>query len=234
MSAPRPRGRRRAGWLCGLGLAAASLPSCGSPPPEPAALLQQTSTHMNSIRGFHFVLNVQGFTATAVPVRSADGDAHPPDLHARVQLAQNGVLLEVEIIVVGTHVYLKSFTGGWQELTSAQVAQFFDVHALFDPQTGLFSAMARTGQVSLGAQEAVSGHQAWVVKGRLAAAQVHALLTVARSEGDYAATYWIEAPNTLWRAMVGGKLFDPAKEATITFDFSQHDHAVTVTPPPLG
>jgi lipoprotein LprG len=232
MSVARAR-RRGAAWLAGIGLCAL-LGGCGSSPPDGAALVAQTSRHMNSLRGFHFKLTVQGFTGSAIPVQSAEGDAHPPDLHARVDLLENGVLLEIEVIVVGDHVYVKSFTGGWQALTPAEVAQFFDVHALFDPQVGLFSAMASTGQVARGAQQTVDGQQTWIVTGQLAATRVHALLSAARTEGMDTATYWIEPPNTLWRASVGGPLFDASRTATITFDFSQHDHAVIVTPPPLG
>lgn len=234
MSAPRPPGRPRAAWLCGIGLSAALLWGCGSPPPDAATLVPQTSAHMNALHGFHFTLSIDGFTAGAIPVQSAEGDAHPPDLHARVQLAQNGVLLQVEIVVLGGQVYLKSFTGGWQPLTAAEVAQVFDVHALFDPQLGLFTAMAKTTALSRGGQQTVDGHSTWMVTGRLAAAQVHDLLSVARAEGAYAVTYWIEPPGTLWRASLGGRLFDPVKEATIRFDFSQHDHPVTITPPPIG
>ena len=234
MSAPRPPGRHRAARLCGIGLSAALLWSCGSSPPDATVLVPRTSAHMNGLRGFHFTLAVEGFTAGAIPVQSAEGDAHPPDLQAQVQLAQNGVLLQVEIIVLGDRVYLKSFTGGWQPLTPAEVAQFFDVHALFDPQVGLFSAMASTTGLATGAQQTVDGHSTWMVTGTLAAAQVHALLPVARAEGVDTVTYWIEPPATLWRASVGGRLFDPLKEATIRFDFSQHDHPVTITAPPIG
>lgn len=207
---------------------------CGSPPPDAAALLRQTSAHMNAVRGFHFTLAIQGAPPAAIPVQSAEGDAHPPDLTTRVELAQNGVLLEVNVIVLGSHVYLKSFTGGWQELTPAEVAQFFDVHALFDPTRGLFSAMAKTTQVTRGGQQTLNGHPTWTVNGRLEAAQVHDLLSVARSEGSYQTTYWIEPPATLWRATLSGRLFDPTLEATITFDFSKHDQPVTITAPPLG
>src|SRR5437764_1398421 len=133
MSALRPSGagtatRLGATWLC-----VALLSACGSAPPDPGALVRQTSAHMSRLHAFHFSLAVQGFTGSVMPVQSAQGDARPPDLRARVQLAQGGVLLEVETVVVGGRVYLKSFTGGWQPLTPAEVARFFDVGALFDP-----------------------------------------------------------------------------------------------------
>ena len=234
MSALRPSGARAAARLSATGLCVALLCACGSTPPDPAALVRQTSAHMNGLHAFHFTMAVQGFTGSAMPVRSAEGDARPPDLHARVQLAEGGVLLEVETIVAGGRVYLKSFTGGWQPLTSAEVAQLFDVQALFDPKIGLFSAMAATAGPADGTQQSVGGHSTWTVTGRLDGTRVHDLLPVAQAQGEDSATYWIEAPSTLWRASLSGRLFDPAKEATITFDFSAHDHPVTITPPPLG
>jgi len=64
---------------------------------------------------------------------------------------------------------------------------------------------------------------------------MHQLLTLIRDQGSYHATYWIESPaNTLWRARLSGNLFDPTRPATVTFDFSNHDHPVSVTSPPLG
>jgi lipoprotein LprG len=234
MSPLHGSGARAASRLGAGGLCVALLWGCGSSPPDPAALVRQTSAHMNALHAYHFALAVAGFTGSAMPVRGAEGDARPPDLHARVQLAEGSVLLEVETIVVGGRVYLKSFTGGWQLLTSAEVAQFFDVQALFDPQIGLFSAMAATATVSDGGQVSISGHSTRMVTGRLDAARVHQLLPAARAEGQDTATYWIEPPSTLWRASLRGPLFDPLKEATITFDFSAHDHPVTITPPPVG
>ena len=38
----------------------------------------------------------------------------------------------------------------------------------------------------------------------------------------------------LWRARLSGKLFDASRAATIDFNFSNHDQAVSVSPPPLG
>jgi lipoprotein LprG len=130
---------------------------------------------------------------------------------------------------------LKSFTGGWQQLTAEQVAQFFDARTLFDPQSGLFAAMRDTTSVSRGNSEKVNGHDTYPVSGQLSGPRVHQLLTLIRDQGSYRATYWIESPgNDLWRARLTGNLFDAAQSASITFDFSNHDHSVSVTPPPLG
>jgi lipoprotein LprG len=234
MSAPRPLSARATVRLGAAGLCAALLWGCGAAPPDGAALVRQTSAHMKQLHAFHFTMSVQGFTGDAMPVQSATGDARPPDLHARVELKEGDVLLELETIVIGERVYLKSFTGGWQLLSRAQVAQFFDIQALFDPRIGLFSAMAATAAPATGSQQSVDGHSTWVVSGRLDGTRVHDLLSVARAEGAEAASYWIEPPSTLWRASLHGPLFDPKQEATITFDFSQHDHSVTIAPPPVG
>ena len=64
---------------------------------------------------------------------------------------------------------------------------------------------------------------------------MHQLLALIRDQGSYRATYWVETQGSnLWRARLTGNLFDAAKPATITFDFSNHDHPVSTTPPPLG
>ena len=212
-----------------------TLTACGPQPPDGATLLKQSSQRMLQLKGFHFQMQVTGFTGAGEPVQSAQGDAHPPDLHAKVNLKEGGILLEVEVIFKADSVFLKSFTGGWQQLTAAQVAQFFDARLLFDQQAGLFAAMRDTTSPSRGTSEKVNGHDTYPVDGVLQGPRVHQLLPLIREQGAYHATYWIESSsNNLWRARVSGNLFDASQAATIVFDFTNHDHPVSVTPPPLG
>jgi len=218
----------------GLALAI-GVSACGPQPPDGATLVKQSSQRMLALKGFHFQMQITGFTGPDELVQSAQGDAHPPDLHAKVNLKQGAILLEVEVIFKADSVYLKSFTGGWQQLTAAQVAQYFDARLLFDPQAGLFAAMRDTTAPSRGNSEKVDGHDAHTVDGMLQGTRVHQLLPLIREQGAYHATYWIESPsNNLWRARVSGNLFDASQAATIVFDFTSHDHPVSVTPPPLG
>jgi hypothetical protein len=211
------------------------LAACGPQPPDAAVLLKQSSQHMLQLKGFHFQMQISGFTGAGEPVQSAQGDAHPPDLHARVNLKEGTILLEVEVVFADSKVYLKSFTGGWQQLTDAQLAAFFDARTLFDPQTGLFAAMRDTASPHRGNTEIIAGHTTYPVEGQVSAARMHQLLTLIRDQGTFRATYWIESPGSnLWRARLTGNLFDATQAATITFDFSNHDHPVSVTPPPLG
>ena len=211
------------------------LAACGPSAPAAATLLNQSSDHMHHLEGFHFQMQITGFTGSDEPVQSAQGDAHPPDLHARVNLKEGSILLEVEVVFAADKVYLKSFTGGWQQLTDAQLSAFFDARTLFDPQTGLFAAMRDTVSPTRGNSEKIAGHDTYPVEGQVAAARMHQLLTLIRDQGTYRATYWIESPGSnLWRARLTGNLFDASRAATITFDFSNHDHPVSVTPPPLG
>ena len=218
----------------GLALAM-TISACGPQPPDGATLLKQSSQRMLQLKGFHFQMQINGFTGPGEPVQSAQGDAHPPDLHAKVILKEGAVLLEVEVIFNADKIYLKSFTGGWQQLTAAQVAQFFDARLLFDQQAGLFAAMRDTTSPSRGNSEKVNGHDAFPVEGTLQGPRMHQLLPLIREQGTYQGTYWIETPsNNLWRARVTGNLFDASQAATIVFDFSNHDHPVSVSPPPLG
>jgi LppX_LprAFG lipoprotein len=228
-AAPPPR-------IVAAGLAlVVALTACGPQPPDASTLLKQSSQRMLDLKGFHFQMQITGFTGPAEPVQSAQGDAHPPDLHAKVNLKEGGILLEVEVIFDADKIYLKSFTGGWQQLTAAQVAAFFDARLLFDPQAGLFAAMRDTTAPYRGNSEKVDGHDTYPVDGVLQGPRVHQLLPLIREQGSYHATYWIEtSSNNLWRARVSGNLFDASQAATIVFDFSNHDHPVSVSPPPLG
>jgi LppX_LprAFG lipoprotein len=225
---------RSRGVLAGLAVIL-GLAACGPQPPDAPTLLNQSSQHMLHLKGFHFQMQITGFTGAGEPVQSAQGDAHPPDLHARVNLREGTILLEVEVVFAAEKIYLKSFTGGWQQLTDAQVGAFFDARTLFDPQAGLFAAMRDTTSPMRGSSEKIADHDTWPVAGQVSAARMHQLLTLIRDQGTYQATYWIESPGSnLWRARLTGNLFDASKAATITFDFSNHDHSVSVTPPPLG
>lgn len=219
-----------AGLAVALGFTA-----CGSPPPDASTLLKHSSQRMLDLKGFHFQMTISGFTSSSVPVQSAAGDARPPDLQANVNLKEGGLLLEVQVVFAQGGVFLKSFTGGWQKLTEQDLAQLFDARTLFDPNTGLFAAMRDTTNPSRGTRESIDGHDTYPVAGSVSAARMHQLLTPIRSDGSFHVTYWIQSDNAdLWRARLTGDLFDASNASTITFDFSNHDHAVSVTPPPLG
>jgi lipoprotein LprG len=220
--------------MAGLGILI-TLAACGTRPADPKALLDSSSRRMQALKGFHFQMDITGFTSPGVPVSRAEGDAHPPDLQSTVDLKEGGVLLEVEVVDVQGQLYLKSFTGGWQRLTPQEVAALFDPHELFDSQNGLFTALRETQGPSDSGSQNVGGRTTQVVKGTLAASRVHQLLSPIRSEGSYAATYLIDpSDDTLWRATVSGNLFNASESSTITFNFSRHDQPVTVTPPVVG
>ncbi len=211
------------------------LVACGSTPPNAAGLLRQSSQRMLALKGFHFEMSIAGHRSSQVPVTSAKGEAKPPDLRADVNLQEGGLLLGLQVVFVNGGTYLKSFTGGWQKLSGQQLAQFFDPSALFDRQTGLFAAMQNTTAPYIGKTETVSGHDTYPIDGVVAASRIHQLLTPIVSQGSFHVTYWIESDNAdLWRARLSGDLFDPEQASTVTFDFSNHDQPITVTPPPLG
>jgi hypothetical protein len=95
--------------------------------------------------------------------------------------------------------------------------------------------MGETQGPTLGKKETVDGHETYPVGGTVTGARMHQLLSLIRDQGSYHATYWIESPaNTLWRARLSGNLFDATRAAAVTFDFSNHDQPISVTPPPLG
>src|SRR6266513_4070252 len=172
-----------AGLAVTVGLAA-----CGPQPPDASSLLNQSSQHMLNLRGFHFQMQISGFTGTDEPVQSAQGDAHPPDLHARVNLKEGAILREVEVVFAADKVYLKSFTGGWQQLTDAQVGEFFDARTLFDPKTGLFAAMRDTTSATRGNREKVAGHDTYPVDGKVSEAGMTQLPKTIREQGTNRAT----------------------------------------------
>lgn len=231
---PHPSALRLRALTAGLAVIM-GLNACGASPPDAGTLLKQSSQRMANLKGFHFQMTISGFSGSSVPVQNASGDARPPDLRANVNLKEGGILLEVQVIFAAGSVYLKSFTGGWQQLTAAQLAQFFDARTLFDAQAGLFAAMRDTSAPARGNLESISGHDTYPVGGSVSAARMHRLLDPILDQGTYHVTYWIESDNAdLWRAQLSGNLFDASKAATINFDFSNHDHAVSVSPPPLG
>jgi hypothetical protein len=208
---------------------------CGSTPPAPGPLLQHTGQRMQDLKGFHFKLQIGGYTGKEEPVQSAEGDARPPDLRSKVVLRQGSVLIEIEIIITQDSAYLKSFTGGWQKLTPDEMAAFFDPRGLFDRQNGLFAALSDTMAPSRSKQEKVDSHSTYVITGRLPGSRLHKLLQLILEPGDYSVTYWIESPgDLLWRATLKGNLFNSSSESTMTFNFSKHDQSITVTAPPLG
>src|SRR6266849_5577976 len=132
--------------------------SCGSPPPTAAPLLDATSHRMLLLGSFHFKLQAEGEAQHPPLVQDAEGDVPPPDVFAKADLHQGEVLLEVDLIVVGSAAYLKSFTGGWQQTSPGQLARYFDVSALFSPDAGLFAALPHTVSPVMIKQPPISTH----------------------------------------------------------------------------
>jgi len=218
-------------WLVATAVVVAS---CGSPPPAAAPLLDATSHRMLLLGSFHFKLQAEGEAQHPPLVQDAEGDVRPPDVFAKADLHQGEVLLEVDLIVVGSAAYLKSFTGGWQQTSPGQLARYFDVSALFSPDAGLFAALPHTVSPATGKQGSISGHSTYQISGQLPADVVHRLLPLAAQVGTYPVQYWIDpTTNSLWQASLSGPLFD-ASHSSITFSFSAFDHPVTITPPALG
>ncbi len=219
-------------WLVATAVIVAS---CGSPPPAAAPLLVATSHRMLALSSFHFSLRAQGDDQHPPLVQDAEGDVRPPDIEARAELRQGEVLLEVDLIVVGSQAYLKSFTGGWQATSPDTLARYFDVSSLFSATTGLFVVLPQTVSPTTGKQESVDGHSTYQVSGQLPPAVVHRLLPLAADTGAYPVTYWIDpASHTLWQTRLAGPLFDPTHRSTVTLDFAHLDQPVTITAPALG
>lgn len=218
----------------GLIAAILLLAGCGSPPPAAAPLLDATSHRMLALRSFHFSLQAQGEAQHPPLVQEAEGDVRPPNVGARATLRQGEVLLEVQLILVDGQAYLKSFTGGWQPASAADLARYFDVSSLFSTDAGLFAVLPHTSSPATGKQESLQGQATYQVSGQLPSDAVHRLLPLAAASGTYPVIYWIDpGSNTLWQARLSGPLFDMSR-STITFTFSAFDHPVTITPPALG
>lgn len=156
----------------------------------------------------------------------------PSDSDTTYKVRYQDVLISLEVVIAGGHVFLRAPFAGFTEVKGAAAADIPDVAKLFDINTGL-PAMIPAGQNPryIGAEKVgdVDSHK---VGATYTAAQIRTLLPQLASSGDVTATIWIGGSDHLIRkAVLEGPFGDGGAASAVEIDLSGFNAAIAISSP---
>ncbi len=142
------------------------------------------------------------------------------------------LLIGLEVVISGGHVYLRPPLSGFTEVTGKDAAAIPDVAKLFDLKTGLPAVIPAGKDPKYLGSEKVGDVDAHKVGATYTSAQIEALLPQLKSSGDVAATIWVGGSDHLIRkAVLDGAFGDNGAASSVEVDLSGFNAAVTIASP---
>ena len=230
------RSRASATLLAVAATALVAVTSCGGLQAEdPAQILREAGAAMAKLHTVNATLkftkgtvSFQGYvlTSATAAVRL------PSDSDTVYKVKYQDLLIGLEVVITGGHVFLRPPFSGFTEVTGTTAAEVPDLARLFDATTGL-PAMIPAGHnpVSM-ATEKVGDVDSYKVGATYTGAQIAKLLPQLRSSGDVAATIWIGGSDHLIRkAVLSGPFGDGGTASSVEIDLSAFNAAVAIASP---
>ena len=219
------------GALVSLGLTA-----CGGLQAEdPAQVLREAGTAMAKLHTVNATLkftkgtvSFQGYvlTSAAAAVRL------PSDSDTIYKVKYQDLLIGLEVVITGGHVFLRPPFSGFTEVTGKTAAEVPDLAKLFDATTGL-PAMIPAGHnpTSMGTEK-VGDVDSYRVAATYTGAQIAKLFPQLSSSGDVAATIWVGGSDHLIRkAVLSGPFADGGTDGSVEIDLGAFNAAVAIASP---
>jgi LppX_LprAFG lipoprotein len=193
-----------------------------------AAAMASLKTVSASVKLTKGSITIQGFTL----VSAQTAVRLPADSDTKYTVREQDVLITIEVIISGGHVYLHVPFSPLQEITGAGAAAFPDMAKLFDSSTGLPAVIPAGASPKYVSTEKVDGHDSYQVSTSYTPDQVHSLLATLNSSGPVAARVWVDVSDHLIRkAVLDGAFGDAGKQAVVEVDITNFDGAVIITSP---
>jgi hypothetical protein len=228
--------RIRDAALASVALALLAVSACGGLQPEdPGQALRDGGAAMAKLKTVNATLkftkgkvSFQGY----VLVGAKATVRLPTDSDTIYTVRAQDLLIGLEVVITGGHVYLRPPFSGFNEVIGKNAADVPDVAKLFDLKSGL-PAVIPAGQNPkyIGADKVgdVDSHK---VAATYTAAQIMGLLPQLKSSGDVAATIWVGGSDHLIRkAMLDGPFGDAGAASSVEVDMSGFNAAVTIASP---
>src|SRR5215831_18849297 len=112
--------------------------------PDGTTLVSDAAAAMKTVSTSHVKIDVDGTIGT-LPIKQAEGDLKKDgDAKGNVKLDQFGSLVQLDFVVLGSDLYLKFATGGWQKSSGGTSSFPYDPSAILDPDKGVSNLLATT------------------------------------------------------------------------------------------
>ncbi|GAA2206970.1 hypothetical protein GCM10009850_024280 [Nonomuraea monospora] len=212
---------RRLLVVAALALASACSSGGGGGAELPAGpeLMQKASEAMKTVKSAGFSITTEG--SPQVPVKKADGRLTAEgDADGTLTIDILGTLQEVSFALVDDTVHFKGPTGGFQKMTRAQLAQFYDPSVILEPTKGIARLLASATNPKVEGVEDGSYRVATTFPAGVVSSIVPGVTQ------DVNGKVWIDqATSRLTKASL------PMQGGTVTVAVSDYDAPVTITPP---
>ena len=222
--------------IVGLVLVAVMAAGCGSPPPDPNALLKTARDKVNASPTVHFVLTSSNATGQGLYATGGEGDAKRPNqMTGTFNISYNGFPLSLHIASVNGTFYAQSpISGGWVAENPAKY-NLADPGTLIDPTNGLAGLLNQTSNVKLESNDRYNGEELYEVSCQVPGASIQKLLQDADPSKPVDATFGVDtSTNELRRIVLSGPLISVGVTTTFTIILTNYGENVTVTPPPVA
>jgi lipoprotein LprG len=216
--------------LLTLGLAGCTKNEVTSNLPDGTALVSESATAMKSINSAHLTIDIDG-SIGSLPIKRAEGDLKKDgDAKGSIQLLLFGQLSQLEFVLLGDDVYLKSVTGGWQKSTGGTDLFPYDPSAILNPDKGVAKLLATAKNARTEGSDTIDGHDAWRVA--VAFDSVAAGALVPGVPDGLTGQVWLDKQNKhLLKAVIKAPASGSTAAATITVLLTAIDAPVTISAP---
>lgn len=216
--------------LLSIGLAGCTKDEETSNLPDGTTLVSESATAMKTINSTHITIDVDG-SIGSLPIKRAEGALKKDgDAKGSIQLLVFGQLSELEFVLLGDDVYLKSVTGGWQKSSGGTASFPYDPSAILDPDRGVAKLLATARNAKTEGSETIDGHDAWRVAVTFDSAAAAALVPGV-PEGLTGQVWLDKQTKHLLKAIINAPVSGSTAPATITVALTAIDVPVTISAP---
>jgi lipoprotein LprG len=207
----------------------------GSAAPSATTVLRQSGQAMAGIHSvsadvkFGPGIQVQGLTLTSATSKIQ----LPSDSDSVFKIKQGDFLVDLRVVTVGGHLYLRLPFSQFTEVGADRAAEIPDVSKLMNPKSGLPALLpAGTDPRYLGTEQ-VGGTDSDKVSATYTAAQIEQLLGGSvKPAGDIKATIWSgRSDHLVRRAVLNGPLVTAGTNVQVEVDLHDFNQPVNITKP---
>ena len=156
----------------------------------------------------------------------------PADSDTIYTVRQQDLLIGLEVVISGGHVYLRPPFSKFTEVTGKNATDIPDVARLFDVKTGLPALIPAGKNPKYIAAEKVDDVDSHKIAVTYTAEQIATLLPQLQSSGDVAATIWVGGSDHLIRkAVLEGPFGDNGAASSVEVDMSAFNAPALIASP---
>lgn len=156
----------------------------------------------------------------------------PADSDTVYTVRYQDLLIGLQVVITGGHVYLRPPLSGFTEVTGASVPDIPDAARLFDLKSGLPALIPAGKNPRYIAVDKVGDVECHKIAVTYTAAQVAGLLPQLKASGDVAATIWVGGSDHLIRkAVLDGPFGDNGAASSVEVNMSGFNAAVAIASP---